>query len=347
MTPFAVAQPGRIRFGRGEARAALPEIAGFGRRAFVVHGRASGRADWLAAGLGALGLSVTPHPCPREPTLSMLEAAVAAAEGAEVVIALGGGAAIDLGKAVAALVPVPGGALDHLEVVGRGLPLERVPLPFVAMPTTAGTGAEATRNAVIDAPERRRKVSLRDDRMIARLAVVDPWLSTRATPYTDALCRAAIPMGLAALRWLMAAEDAAARDAMAWVSLSGGLALSNAGLGAGHGLAGVVGGMTGAAHGAICGALLPHALRANAARAPSAGMAEVQGWIGAAFGAADGIAALEDWMHAEGLPRLSAPGLGREDHPTVADAARGASSMRANPAALSPADLAAILAAAG
>jgi alcohol dehydrogenase class IV len=372
MTPFAIAQPGRIRFGRGEARAALPEIAGFGRRAFVVHGRASGRADWLVAGLSALGLSVTPHPCPREPTLSMLEAAVAAAEGAEVVIALGGGAAIDLGKAVAALVPAPGGALDHLEVVGRGLPLERVPLPFVAIPTTAGTGAEATRNAVIDVPERRRKVSLRDDRMFATLAVVDPsltdgcpkgvtlasgldalvqviepWLSTRATPYTDALCRAAIPMGLAALRRLMAAEDAAARDAMAWVSLSGGLALSNAGLGAVHGLAGVVGGMTGAAHGAICGALLPHVLRANAARAPSARMAEVQGWIGAAFGAADGIAALEDWMHAEGLPRLSALGLGREDHPTVADAARGASSMRANPAALSPADLAAILAAAG
>lgn len=372
MTPFAIAQPGRIRFGRGEARAALPEIAAFGRRVFVVHDRDPGRAEWLVTGLRALGLPVASHPCPQEPTLPMLEAAVTAAAGAETVVALGGGAAIDLGKAVAALVPAPGGALDHLEVAGRGLPLVHPPLSFVAIPTTAGTGAEVTRNAVIEVPAHRRKVSLRDGRMIARLAVVDPsltdgcprpvtlasgldaitqviepWLSTRATPYTDALCRAAIPAGLAALRRLMTAEDAGARDTMAWVSLCGGLALANAGLGAAHGLAGVVGGMTGAAHGAICGALLPHVLRANAARMSSGRMAGVQRWIAAAFGAADGIAAFEEWMHAEGLPRLSAQGLASTDHATVAEAARGASSMRANPVELGVDDLVAILAAAG
>lgn len=372
MTPFAIAQPARIRFGRGAARAALPEIAGLGRRAFIVHGKDRGRAEWLLTGLRAQGVGVTPHSCAREPTLPMLEAAVSAARGAEVIIALGGGAAIDLGKAVAALVPAPGSPLDHLEVVGRGLPLARPPLPFVAIPTTAGTGAEVTKNAVIDVPDRRRKVSLRDDRMIARLAVVDPsltdgcprgvtlasgldalvqviepYLCTRANPYTDALCRAAIPAGFSALRRLMIAEDAEARDAMAWVSLSGGFALANAGLGAVHGLAGVIGGMTGAAHGAICGALLPHVLRANAARAPSARMAEVAGWIASAFGSPDGVSALETWIHAAGLPRLSALGVCPQDHGIVAEAALVSSSMRANPAALSAADLEAILAAAG
>lgn len=372
MTPFVIAQPCRIRFGRGEARAALPEIAALGQRAFLVHGRDAGRAEWLVAGLRAQGLSVTAQSCPREPTLAMLEAVVTRARHAEVVIALGGGAAIDLGKAVAALAPAEGSALDHLEVVGLGLPLQRTPLPFVAIPTTAGTGAEVTRNAVIEVPEHRRKVSLRDDLMIARLAVVDPsltdfcpkgvtlasgldalvqviepYVSTRASPYTDALCRAAIPTGLAALRRLMAAEDADARDAMAWVSLCGGLALANAGLGAVHALAGVIGGTTGAAHGAICGALLPHVLRANAARAPSARMAEVTAWIGAAFGAPDGLGALEAWMHDAGLPRLAALGLAPADHAAVAEAARGASSMKANPADLSATDLVAILRAAG
>src|SRR5690606_15505763 len=134
---------------------------------------------------------------------------------------------------------------------------------------------------------------------------------------------------------------------MAWVSRSGGLALANAGLGAVHGLAGVIGGTTGAAHGAICGALLPHVLRANAARAPSARMAEVRGWIGAAFGATDGLGALEEWMHDAGLPRLAALGLSPADHAAVAEAACGGSSMKANPAHLPASDLVAILWAAG
>jgi alcohol dehydrogenase class IV len=226
-------------------------------------------------------------------------------------------------------------------------------------------------------PEHRRKVSLRDDRMLADLAVIDPaltdncprgvtlasgldavtqviepYLCTRATPYTDALCRAAVPKGLAALRCLMDGEDADARDDMAWVSLSGGLALANSGLGAVHGLAGVIGGLSGATHGAVCGALLPHVLRANrAALVQSAPQVErfdeVAGWIGAAFGAEDGTGLLERWMHEEGLPRLSVQGLGRQDHEAVAEAAAVSSSMKANPAALSPADLVAILAASG
>lgn len=368
--PFAILQPARIRFGRGEALAAVPGIARFGRHAFLVHGRTADRAAALIAALETAGCAVMPHPCAGEPTLAMLDAAVAAARGADLVIGVGGGSALDLAKAVAALVPAPGGAMDHLEVVGKGSPLGADPLPFVAIPTTAGTGAEVTKNAVIDVPEHRRKVSLRDDRMIARLAVVDPsltdrcpkavtlasgldalvqviepYLSTRANPYTDALARAAIPAGLAALRQLMAHEDPDARDRMAWVSLCGGLALANSGLGAVHGLAGPIGGITGAAHGAICGALLPHVLRLLAARAPSARMDEVAAWIGAAF--AGGIDALEDWIHREGLPRLSALGLGPGDHAAAAEAALHSSSMKASPMQLGLADLGGLLRQAG
>lgn len=377
MTAFAISQPRRIRFGRGEARAALPEIAALGQRLFLVHGRDAGRAEWLAGALKRKGAGVHTYSCPAEPTLPLLEDALTAARGADGVVSLGGGAAIDLGKAVAALLPAPGTPLDHLEVVGRGQRLGAEPLPFVAIPTTAGTGAEVTKNAVIDVPEHRRKVSLRDDRMIADLAIIDPsltdhcprdvtlasgldavtqviepYLCTRANPYTDALCRAAIPKGLAALCRLMDGEDPSARDDMAWVSLSGGLALANAGLGAVHGLAGVIGGMTGAAHGAICGALLPHVLRANRAALPAAAshadrFDAVAGWIGAAFGTPVGIDALERWMHEAGLPRLSAQGLDPRDHAAVAEAAAASSSMKANPAPLSAADLAAVLAAAG
>ncbi len=359
---FSILQPGMILFGRGQAAQAAGIAAGFGRRVALVHGRNADRAEWLRQDLLRAGMEVRAISCGQEPTLAMLEAGVQTARGVDLVIALGGGAVIDLGKAVAALVPAPGGAMDHLEVVGKALPLSVPPLPFIALPTTAGTGAEVTKNAVIDVPAHRRKVSLRDDRMIARVAIVDPaltdhapravtlasgldalvqvvepWLCTRANAYTDALCLPAMGQGIAALRSLMSGEDPAARDAMAWVSLCGGLALANSGLGAVHGLAGVIGGMTGAAHGAICGALLPHVLRANRA-APR--MEAVRDALGS-------VDALENWIHEAGLPRLSALGLRSEDHEPVARAALSASSMKANPVPLTAGDLVAILRAAG
>ncbi|PPB80511.1 hypothetical protein LV82_01860 [Albidovulum inexpectatum] len=370
---FALAMPRKIRFGRGEARAALPEIAAFGRVALLVHGRDPARVEWAVQGLRALGMTVLPHPCPAEPTLPMLQEAIRAGQEADFVIGLGGGAALDLAKAAAALIPGNADPMDHLEVVGRGLPLGIDPLPFVAIPTTSGTGAEATRNAVIGVPDHRRKVSLRDERMIARLAIVDPsltdgcppavtlasgldaitqviepYLCTRANPFTDALCRDAIPMGLKALRRLMDAEDAEARDSMAWVSLSGGLALANAGLGAVHGLAGPIGGLCDAPHGAVCGTLLPHVLRANAERLEpgspiAARMQDVRRWLSEALGAQDGIGALERWSRESGLPRLGEMGLATTDIPAIAEAAVASSSMKANPVALSTQELIRIL----
>ncbi|KAF0115202.1 MAG: iron-containing alcohol dehydrogenase [Rhodobacteraceae bacterium] len=372
MTPFGITAPGRILFGRGEAAKAPGLIRGYGLRGIVVHGTNPARAAWL---LEALGPGVLAQPCAGEPTLADLETALTAARAhrPDWVVAIGGGAALDLGKALAALIPAPDGPMEYLEVVGKGQPLIAVPLPFIALPTTAGTGAEVTKNAVIGLPELGRKVSLRDDRMVARLAIVDPGLtdgcpkavtlasgldavtqviepfvSVKATPYTDALTRPAIGKGLRALMRLMQGEDPEARDHMAWVSLCGGLALANAGLGAVHGLAGVIGGMTGAAHGVICGTLLGPVLAANRSAATSVArdrLDEVCAILAEGLGCApmEAPAALQLWARGEGLPDLAALGVRAADHDRIAEAALEASSMKGNPVRLGAATLVAVL----
>ena len=379
--PFAFSTATEIIFGRGRAVQAADRAAALGGDVLLVHGRDAARSVWLSEALTAKGCRVAGFAVDREPDMALVQSGVAAARTAQVVIAMGGGAVIDAGKAIAALVPATRPMLDHLEVVGRGLPLDHPPLPFIAMPTTAGTGAEVTRNAVIGVPEHARKVSLRDPMMLPRLAIVDPALTdgcprvvtlasgldaitqviepfvcTRANALTDALCRDAIPRGLAALMRLMQAEDPAARDDMAWVSLSGGLALANAGLGAVHGLAGPLGGLTGAAHGAICGALLPHVLRANRRAVRDDGVAarldQVGEWIGAAFGETDADVdraadLLADWASDAGLPSLTAQGVGANAMAQAATAAASSSSMKANPAMLDADALGAIMRAAG
>lgn len=364
IAPFQLMLPGRILFGRGEAARTAAIARGFGARVLVVHGRDADRAAWLLRDLaGARVLSLS---CVGEPDLPLLEAALVKAREfrPDCVVGLGGGAALDLAKALAGLVPQPGPVLDHLEVVGRGLALEAPPLPFIAVPTTAGTGAEATKNAVIGVPGHRRKVSLRDDRTLARVAIVDPALTddcpravtlasgldaltqviepyvcSRANPATDALARPAVGMAATALKRLMEGEDRGARDRMAWASLSGGIALANSGLGAVHGLAGVIGGLTGAAHGAICGTLLPFVIAANRRTLPTdhpsaARLEEVTSELAAVFGG-DGLTALHLWSRNCGLPGLAELGLRADDYTTVAEAALVASSMKANPAALS------------
>lgn len=378
MSAFSITMPGRVLFGRGEAAKAPALIAAFGGRGVLVHGADAVRAAWLLDGLRAAGCAVLGLPCAAEPTLPMLQDAVAAARAHRPawVASLGGGAAIDLGKAIAALVPGPGAPMDHLEVVGRGLPLSQPPLPFIALPTTAGTGAEATKNAVIGVPDHARKVSLRDDRMVARLAIVDPaltdgcprsvtlasgldavtqviepYISCKATPFTDALTRPVIETGLTALTHLMAGEVPTARDALAWTSFTGGVALANAGLGAVHGLAGVIGGLTGGAHGAICGALLGPVLAMNRSRTeglPRARIDEVCAIVGRVLDCSpeDAPQGLASWARGQGLPGLVSLGLAPAAFPAVAEASALSSSMKGNPVPLPPADLVAVLRAA-
>ena len=363
MTPFAFATATEIRFGRGEALRALPELGTWGRL-LVVHGAgALARGGSVARAIEALRPAL-PVTVTEEPELAGIEAWVTRAReaGVQAVVAIGGGAVIDAGKALAALIPAPQGALRYLEVVGEGRALEAQPLPFAAIPTTAGTGAEVTRNAVIQVAAARRKVSLRDARMLPRLAVVDPsltdhcprgvtlasgldavtqviepFVSTKANPLTDALCRDAIPRGLAALKRLMAAEDPEARDEMAWVSLCGGLALANAGLGVVHGLAGPLGGLSGAAHGAICGALLVPGLAMNAARAGTARLAQVEAMMASCH--PGGGRGLDLWARAQGLRGLDALGITAGMRDQAAEMAASSSSMKANPVALSRDDL--------
>lgn len=375
---FAIIPPGRVHLGPGEARRAPALAAANGVRGIVVHGASGARAAWLLDALSREGAAVLALGCPSEPTLAMLEAALGAARPhrADWVVAIGGGAALDLGKALAALIPATGGPLEHLEVVGRGTPLGADPLPLIAIPTTAGTGSEATRNAVIGLPDHGRKVSLRDDRMMPRVALVDPELMAgcppevtlasgldaitqliepligrRATPFSDALARAALGPALGALKRLTEAEDAAARATMAWAALAGGIALTNGGLGAVHGLAGVIGGRTGAAHGAICGALLGPVLamnRALAGPATAARITEVCALIADTLGgsAADAPCTIAEWARARGLPDLAALGLRASDHAGVARESLGASSMQGNPVLPDEASLLAAISAA-
>lgn len=375
--PFSFLTAGRIEFGRGVSAQTATLVRGYGQRVLLVRGRSVDWVDSLVVDLQQLGASVTQVISSGEPTISALDAALATgrADQTDVVVAVGGGAVIDLGKAVAALLPSETAVLDHLEGVGGGQPLRADPLPFLAVPTTAGTGAEVTKNAVITVPDAGRKVSLRDARMLPDVAIVDPaltdhmprsqtlasgldaltqviepYLCNRANPLTDALCAAAIPLGARALALLASEEAPGARDDMGFVSLSGGLALANAGLGAVHGLAGVLGGRLGAPHGLICGRLMGPVLTANHAAMARSGddptrFDKVATWLTAGFGLPpDRIfeelpALLDRWE----VPRLSQWLTLDTDLERIAREAAGASSMKANPYVLSEAVLVEIM----
>ncbi|MEN8838216.1 MAG: iron-containing alcohol dehydrogenase [Celeribacter marinus] len=379
MTPFSFLTASEIRFGRGEAMRSVARIVELANNkpVLLIGGQSAKRSDWLATALTECGCDVRRMSVDVEPDLNVIERGLSAGDGVGAVVALGGGSVIDAGKAIAALIPAKRPIMDHLEVVGRGLPLDVAPLPFVAITTTSGTGAEVTKNAVISVPAHRRKVSLRDARMLPDLAVVDPsltdhcpkqitltsgldaitqviepYLCTKANPFTDALCRDAIPRGLRALNILMQHEDEAARDELAYVSLCGGIALANAGLGVIHGLAGPLGGLTGAAHGALCGALLPHGLEVNAFAVTDdhfgSRIEDVRQWIARELGRTPESAfeTLAAWSRSHGLQGLDELGLCDADLKDAAHAASTSSSMKANPVVLSYDNLAQILKAA-
>jgi alcohol dehydrogenase class IV len=288
---FEFASATRIIFGAGTLREVGPLAAEMGRRALLVTGRSAARLAPLLDILGAGQVACVHLAVPGEPDLDLVRNGTRLAHegGCELVNALGGGSVLDAGKAIAALLANGGDPLDYLEVIGPGRPLARPAVPLIAIPTTAGTGSEVTRNAVLASPAHGVKASLRSPFMLPRLAVVDPALTyslpphvtastgldaltqliepyvcTRANPLVDVLCREGLRRAARSLRRACEhGDDAAAREDMALASLFGGLALANAGLGAVHGLAGVIGGRYPAPHGAVCSALLPHVMAAN------------------------------------------------------------------------------------
>ena len=285
---FEFATAGRIMAGPGRAADLPGVVVALGSRALVCTGAKPERHAELLASLGS---AAAVFPVAAEPTVELARAAVAAARehGADVVAAIGGGSVIDTGKAVAMLLGNGGDPLDYLEVVGSGRAITRPSVPCVAVPTTAGTGAEVTANAVLAVPSHRVKASLRSPFMLPRVALVDPLLtvscppsvtaasgldaltqclepfvSIRATPLTDGLAREGLRRAGTGLRRAYAdGADVAARADMATCSLLGGMALANAKLGAVHGLAGVIGGTADVPHGMACAALLAPVIEAN------------------------------------------------------------------------------------
>ena len=377
---FEFATAGRIVFGSGTRRGLGGIVAGLGRRVLVVGGATRRHDAWLDPLLAEHGLARADFAVGGEPTLATARAGAAAARaaGCDVVLGLGGGSALDGAKAIAALATQPGDVLDHLEVIGAGRPLAAAPLPCVAVPTTAGTGSEVTRNAVLGSPEHGVKVSLRSVAMLPRAAVVDPeltlslppdvtaatgldalaqliepFVSLKRQPLADAVCRE----GLARVAWALRRACAeptllAAREALSLASLCGGIALANAGLGAVHGFAGPIGGMFPAPHGAVCAVLLPGVMEANIAAARRAGdrdtldrFAEIARLLtGDGTAAAEaGVAWVRRLVADLAIPPLAAHGMTLADIPTVVAKARQAGSMQGNPSRLDDHTLAAIL----
>ena len=378
---FEFATATRILFGAGTLREVAPLVGGMGQRAFVVTGRNSNRAQPLLSALSAAQISCSTFAVAGEPTTVVVrEGARRVREAhADVVIAIGGGSVIDAGKAIAAFATNQGELLDYLEVIGKGRPLEQTPLPFVAIPTTAGTGTEVTRNAVIASPEHRVKASLRSPLILAKLAVVDPeltlglpaaltastgldaltqliepFVSCRANPMTDGFCQEGMVRVARSLRRACERpDDLAAREDMAAASLLSGLALANAGLGAVHGFAAPIGGMFPAPHGAVCAALLPHVmevnLRALRQRQPDSDTLRrfddvARLLTGSSTAKADdGVRWVQGLHTALKIPSLRTYGVRETDVKAVCEKAAVASSMKANPLPLPSDELEEIL----
>ncbi len=380
---FEFATANRIVFGPGTLSEAAPAAQTFGQRALVVVGKSTVRAEKLLEQLKAGGLEAGIFHIPGEPTIEMVIAGTeqARAEGRELVIGLGGGSALDAGKAIAALLTNPGELYDYLEVVGKGQALVNAPAAFIAIPTTSGTGSEVTRNSVLTASGQRAKVSLRSVLMLPRLAIVDPeltyglppevtaasgmdaltqlvepFLSNAANPISDAFCHEGLARIARSLRLAYAQDDHQAREDMALASLLGGLALANARLGAVHAFAGPLGGMFPAPHGALCACLLPVIMEINLKalkeREPASPRLERFAEVAAILTgnrrarAEDGIHWVKELCQDFKISPLATYGVKASDFPAITAQAKKANSMKGNPVELTDDELTNIIEAA-
>jgi alcohol dehydrogenase class IV len=378
---FEFATAARIIFGRGTLEQVGPLAAEKAKQAFVVTGKNTQRAEPLLEQLRKEAIACTTFSIACEPTTTIVTEAVEQARqaGSDMVISIGGGSVLDAGKAIAAMLTNGGELEDYLEVIGRGMPLKQHPVRHIAIPTTAGTGAEVTRNAVLASPEHHVKVSMRSPWMLPDLAVVDPeltcsmppevtastgldaltqlmeaYVSNKANPLTDGICREGLETAAASLRKAYEdGNDSQAREGMALASLFGGLALANAKLGAVHGFAGPLGGMISAPHGVICARLLPHVTQANVQvlqkRAPdSRALAKYDEVARILTGtdsarAIDGVKWIQELCSALNVRSLADFGLKEEDFAAVVAKAQKSSSMKGNPIVLTGDELTDIL----
>jgi alcohol dehydrogenase class IV len=377
---FEFATASRIVFGPGTVQEVAASARGMGNRAMLVTGKSEERPAPLLEALEKIGLKTSVFKVPYEPTVSLVcqGAEQARQDGCDLVVGMGGGSVIDGAKAIAALVTNDGDIFDYLEVIGRGMSLDRDPIPCIAIPTTAGTGTEVTKNAVLTSPEHGVKVSLRHPRMLPDLAVVDPelthtmppaltassgldaltqvlesFVSVKSNPLTDSMCREGLRYASRSLRRAYHdGEDPTAREDMAMVSLLSGLALANAKLGAVHGFAGPMGGMFSAPHGVLCARLLPFVMQANVRALETRGSPDLLMrydeiarilTLKPEAKAEDGIA----WVHALcsdfNIPVLSDVGVSEDRFAEIVSRAKKASSMKGNPVQLTDEEMIRIL----
>lgn len=378
---FEFSTASSIIFGPDTLQEVAPRAAQLGCHACVVTGHSIDRALPILEQLKKHGIDCFTFHVSGEPITSTVFAGVQHARkaGCDLVIGIGGGSVIDTGKVIAALLTNTGELMDYLEVIGGGQQLEKSPSPYIAIPTTAGTGAEVTLNAVLASPEHQVKVSMRSPLMLPRVAVIDPLLtlsmppaitastgldaitqlmeafvSNQANPLTDGICREGLRRAARSLR--QAYEDGnnkAAREDMSVASLFSGLALANAKLGAVHGFAGSLGGMFSAPHGVLCARLLPYVMEANVqalqSRAPRSPALRRYNEVAQILTgkptaqSADGIAWIQDLCMALKVPPLAESGLKEVDFPDVVEKSKRSSSMKGNPITLTDTELTEIL----
>jgi len=378
---FEFATATRIIFGPGTLQQVAPMATKMGRRAFVTAGRNTERIMPLIEQLGKQGIEFTIFKVTGEPTTEVAITGAQKAREAECdfVVGIGGGSVLDTGKVIAALLTNSDQLFDYLEIIGRGQPLIHDPAPYIAIPTTAGSGAEVTRNSVLISPEHRVKISMRSPSMLPYLAVVDPVLtysmppsltastgldalsqllevytSHQPNPLTDGICKEGMQRVASSLQKVYEnGKDAPARENMAIASLFGGLALANSKLGAVHGIAGPLGGMMTIPHGVICARLLPHVIETNIcalkSRAPHSPVLKRYDEVAviltgkATAKAADGMVWIQKLCTALAIPPLTSFGLSEKDFPAIVTRAKKASSMKGNPITLKDEELTKIL----
>ena len=352
-----------------------------GKKALIVMGKSAQRFNNIFEQLKEENISFTFFYVEGEPTVDLIEAGIQQAKSTkcDFIIGIGGGSTIDTGKALSAMLTNDGEICDYLEVVGKGKQIVKPGLPYIAIPTTAGTGSEVTRNAVITVPEHKVKVSLRSLFLLPKIALIDPILtyelpaditartgfdaltqliepytSIKTNPIVDGICREGMRRASSSLlRAYLDGHDEEARENMSIASLFGGLALANGKLGAVHGIAGPLGGMYPIPHGTACACLLPYVFETNVHR-----LIEQPGRTDTLIryreiakiltddidaNLEDGIQWIKELSQKMKIPRLSKFGITEADFPSIIEKSKKASSMKGNPIPLTDDDLYAIL----
>ncbi len=378
---FTFSTAPKIVFGPGTAKSITEHATRLGNKICLVTGRNPERVKWLIDDLYRISGSPLIITVNGEPDTDFISgcAEKARINGCDMVVAIGGGSVLDVGKALAALITNRGNIFDYLEVVGQGMPLNKKPVPLIVVPTTSGTGSEVTANAVLLSARHQVKISLRSTDMIPDIAIVDPELTTSmppnvtaatgldaltqlmeafvskfASPITSPLCREGMAHAAKALRAAFEdGKDIEARSSMSLASLFSGIALANAKLGAVHGFAAPLGGQFHAPHGAVCAALLPQVMHINVLAMqnrepenPAIAAYEETARILTGKSSAtidDGIEWVRELCADLQIPGLAALGITDSDFPGLAVKAARASSMKGNPIVLTEDELMKIL----